>query len=106
MTSSSQLTVHGYGSGQGGEGEEGACGALGGVFFQDLFDFEMEEDPEMYESAGIPLPAMSTPDNSVNILRTIESAFSSVPAMQGSNVKVKVCVMRSNYGMSIFRTCF
>jgi hypothetical protein len=24
VTSSSQLTVHGYGSGQGGEGEEGA----------------------------------------------------------------------------------
>jgi hypothetical protein len=39
-------------------------------FDQDLFDFEMEEDPELYESAGIPLPAMSTPDNSVNIQKS------------------------------------
>ncbi len=62
-------------------------------FDQDLFDFEMEEDPELYESAGIPLPAMSTPDNSVNILKTVESAFSSVLALQGSNVTVKVCEM-------------
>ncbi len=66
-------------------------------FYQDLFDFEMEEDPEMYESAGIPLPAMSTPDNLVNILKTVESAFSSVLALKGSNVTVKVCVMGSNH---------
>jgi hypothetical protein len=66
----------------------------------------MKEDPELYVSAGIPLPAMSTPHNSVNILMTIGSAISSLPALQGSNVKVKVCVMRSNYGMSIFRTYF
>jgi hypothetical protein len=63
-------------------------------FYQDLFDFEMEEDQEMYESAGIPLPAMSTPDNSVNIQKAIEYAFSSLPALQRSNVKVKVCVMQ------------
>ncbi len=50
-----------YGSGQEEEGKEGAYGALGGVLSGSFRFFEMEEDPEMYESAGIPLPAMSTP---------------------------------------------
>jgi hypothetical protein len=92
-----------------GEKEKKVHEVLWDEFDQDLFDFEMKEDPEMYESTGIPLPAMSTPDDSVNIQKTIESAFSSLPAMQGSNVKVKVCVMRSNCGLVWnvnFRTCF
>ena len=66
--------------------------------FDPLFAFEMEEDPEMYAAAGIPLPVSSTPDNSVNIQKTIESAISSVSALQGANVTVKVCVIANNQG--------
>jgi hypothetical protein len=33
----------------------------------DLCDFVMDEDPEMYEAAEIPLPGPSTVPNSVNI---------------------------------------
>lgn len=66
--------------------------------FDPLFAFEMEEDPEMYAAAGIPLPVSSTPDNSVNIQKTIESAISSVSALQGANVTVKVCVIANNHG--------
>ncbi len=64
-----------------------------------LLCFEMEEDPEMYAAAGIPLPVSLTPDNSVIIQKTIESAISSVSALQGANnVTVKVCVIAKNDG--------
>ena len=58
----------------------------------------MEEGPEMYAAAGIPLPVTSTPHNSVNIHNTIESAISSISALQGANVTVKVCVIANNNG--------
>ncbi len=67
--------------------------------FDPLLCFEMEEDPEMNAAAGIPLPVSSTPDNSVNIQKTIESAIFSVSALQGANnVTVKVCVIAKNHG--------
>ncbi len=67
--------------------------------FEDLSNFFMEEDPDMYAAAGISFPAMSTrSNNKVNIQQTIESAISSVPAFQGANVTVKVLVMENNNG--------
>ncbi len=36
--------------------------------FEDLFNFVMEQDPDMYAAAGISFPATSTrPNNKVNI---------------------------------------
>ena len=65
----------------------------------DLSNFVMEEDPEMYEAAGIPSQVvLQTTDNSVLIQQSIESAISSVPSLQGANVVVKVCVIGSNHG--------
>jgi hypothetical protein len=68
------------------------------VLAQDFCGFVMEEDPEMQEAAGISLPGTSTAHNSVNIQKTIESAISSVPGFEGSNVTVKVCVMGIHRG--------
>ncbi len=67
-------------------------------FNPDLFNFNMEEDPEMYEAAGIPVSQTSTANNSVKIQKTIHSAISAVPGLKDSNVTVKVVVMGSNYG--------
>jgi len=64
----------------------------------DLSDFVMEEDAEMCAAAGIPVSAPSTLPNSVDIQQRIESALSSVPGLQASNVTVKVCVITSNHG--------
>jgi hypothetical protein len=59
--------------------------------FEDLLSFVIEEDPDMYAAAGISFPATSSPtNNKVNIQQTIKSAISSVPALQGANVTVKV----------------
>ena len=75
-------------------------------FDPDLFQFNMEEDPEMYEAAGIPVSQTSTANNSVNIQKTILSAISAVPALKGSNVTVKVVVIGSNYGTEFVKpTC-
>ena len=66
---------------------------------EDLSNFVMEEDPEMYEAAGIPSQVvLQTTDNSVLIQQSIESAISSVPSLQGANVIVKVSVIGSNHG--------
>jgi hypothetical protein len=68
-------------------------------FHEDLSNFVMDEDPDMYAAAGISFPATSTrPNNQVNIQQTIESAIPSVPAFQGANVIVKVLVMENNNG--------
>ena len=64
----------------------------------DLSDFVMEEDAEMCAAAGIPVSAPSTLPNSVDIQQRIESALSSVPGLQASNVTVKVCVISNNHG--------
>jgi hypothetical protein len=56
-------------------------GVLPDKFHEDLSNFVMEEDPDMYAAAGILFQAMSTrPNNQVNIQQTIEAAISSVPA--------------------------
>jgi site-specific recombinase XerC len=66
---------------------------------EDLSSFVMEEDPDLYAAAGISFPATSSPtNNKVNIQQTIQSAISSVPALQGANVTVKVLVMENNNG--------
>ncbi len=44
------------------------------------------------------MAAPSTLPNSEDILQRIESALSSVPGLQASNVTVKVCVITSNHG--------
>ncbi len=64
----------------------------------DLCDFVMDEDPELYETAGIPLPGSSTGHHSVNIQKIIQSAISFVPGLEGSNVTVKVFVMGTIHG--------
>ncbi len=67
--------------------------------FEDLTSFVMEEDPDLYAAAGISFPATSSlTNNKVNIQQTIQSAISSVPALQGANVTVKVLVMENNNG--------
>jgi hypothetical protein len=66
---------------------------------EDLSSFVMEEDPDLYAAAGISFLATSSPtNNKVNIQQTIQSAISSVPALQGANVTVKVLVMENNNG--------
>ncbi len=64
----------------------------------DLSDFVMEEDAEMCAEAGIPVSGPSTLPNSVDIQQRIESALSSFPGLQASNVTVKVCVITNNHG--------
>jgi hypothetical protein len=64
----------------------------------DLSDFVMEEDAELCAAAGIPVSAPSPLPNSVDIQQRIESALSSVPGLQASNVSVKVCVISNNHG--------
>jgi hypothetical protein len=54
--------------------------------------------PPTMAAAGIPVSAPSTLPNSVDIQQRIESALSSVPELQASNVTVKVCVITSNHG--------
>jgi hypothetical protein len=51
------------------------------------FDFQMEDDFEMEQAAGIPPPPVSN-SNSVNVQKTIETAISSLGALQGSSVKL------------------
>jgi hypothetical protein len=63
-----------------------------------LSDLQMEEDPEMYQAAGIPLPSYRAVNNSPGIEQTIQSVISSVPNLQGANVAFKVCVIPNNYG--------
>jgi hypothetical protein len=48
----------------------------------------MEEDAEMCAEAGIPVSGPSTFPNSMDIQQRIESALSSVPSLQASNVTV------------------
>ena len=67
-------------------------------FDQDFYTFEMEEDPEMYEAVGIPVSQSTTPNNTVNIQKTIQSAISAVPALKESNVMVKVVIVNTNNG--------
>ena len=43
-------------------------------------------------------PTMAYLPNSVDIQQRIESALSSVPGLQASNVTVKVCVISNNHG--------
>jgi hypothetical protein len=67
--------------------------------FENLSNFVMEEDQDMYAAAGISFLATSTrPNNQVNIQQSFESAISSVPAFQGANVTNKVLVMENNNG--------
>ena len=65
-------------------------------------DFDMEEDPEMYEAAGIPLATSSALQNTVNIQESIQSAIAGLPNLQGGNVTVKVCVITNNHGSVSF----
>jgi len=65
-------------------------------------DFDMEEDPEMYEAAGIPLATSSALHNTVNIQESIQSAIAGLPNLQGGNVTVKVCVITNNHGSVSF----
>ena len=62
-------------------------------------DFETgppgEEDPEMYEAAGIPYQPPST---SSKIQQAVQSAITSLPSLQAANVTVKVLVMQDNHG--------
>ncbi len=64
----------------------------------DFSDFVMEEDAEMCAAAGIPVSGPSTVPNSEDIQQRIESARSSVPGLQASNVTVKVCAITSCHG--------
>jgi hypothetical protein len=64
----------------------------------DLSDFVMEEDAEMCAASGIPVSGPFTVPNSVDIQQRIESALSSVPGLQASNVTVKICVITNNHG--------
>jgi hypothetical protein len=63
-----------------------------------LLNLEMDEDPEMYQAAGILLAGYSSVTNSMNIEQTIQSVMSSVPNLQGANVSLKVCVITNNHG--------
>ena len=67
-------------------------------FNHDLYSFEMEEDPEMYQAAGIPVTQSTPQNNTVNIAKTIQSAISGLPALKESNVTVKVCIVSTNNG--------
>ncbi len=59
-------------------------GVLPDEFHEDLSNFVLEEDPDMYVAAGILFQATSTrPNNQVNIQQTIESAIFSVPTRPG-----------------------
>ena len=72
----------------------------------DEFLFMLEEDPEMYAAAGLPLPtptssttltSTSTCTSSpVDIQATVQNVMSSVQAMQGANVNIKVVVVTGN----------
>ena len=62
---------------------------------EDLLCFEMKEDPQMYQAAGISL--YTTP-----IQRSIDSTISSIPCVQVANVTVKVCVISNNTGAANF----
>ncbi len=61
----------------------------------DLSGIVLEEDPEMYEAAGIPYQPPST---SAKIQQAIQSAITSLPSLQAANVTVKVLVMQDNHG--------
>ena len=65
---------------------------------EDFYTFEMEEDADMYEAAGIPAPASTPQPNTVNIAKTIESAISGLPSLKEANVTVKVCIVSTNNG--------
>ena len=60
--------------------------------------FEMEEDPEMYQAAGLPLPSSSSADSSFSVEKTVQQAISSLPDLDGKNVTVKVCFVNQNHG--------
>ena len=65
---------------------------------EDLSDLVFDEDPEMLAAAGISYPATSASSSNINIEHTIQSAISSIPALQGANVSVKVLIMQDNHG--------
>jgi len=60
--------------------------------------FEMEEDPEMYQAAGLPLPCSSSGDSSFSVEKTVHQAISSLPELDGKNITVKVCFVNQNHG--------
>jgi len=60
--------------------------------------FEMEEDPEMYQAAGLPLPCSSSGDSSFSVEKTVQQAISSLPELDGKNITVKVCFVNQNHG--------
>ncbi len=66
---------------------------------EDLSCLVLEEDPEMYEAAGIPYQPPST---SAKIQQAIQSTITSLPSLQGANVTVKVMVMQDNHGFVNF----
>ena len=62
---------------------------------EDLLCFEMKEDPQMYQEAGMSLYTTA-------IQRSIETTISSIPCVQGANVTAKVCVISNNTGTANF----
>jgi len=59
---------------------------------------EMEEDPEMYQAAGLPLPSSSSTDSSFSMEKTVQQAISSLPDLDGKSITVKVCFVNQNHG--------
>ena len=55
--------------------------------------FVLEEDPEMYAAAGLPIPNISKP---VDVDAVIKNVMSSVPDMKGANVTYKIVVVTGN----------
>jgi hypothetical protein len=58
----------------------------------DQFIFKMEEDPDMYAAAGLPIP-VCTP---IDFEKTISNVMNSVRHMNESNVNIKVIIVTGN----------
>jgi len=72
----------------------------------DDFMFLLEEDPEMYAAAGLPvptatpmataMPTVTSTANPVDLAATVKRVMDSVQDMQGSNINIKVVVVTGN----------
>jgi hypothetical protein len=60
------------------------------------FMFAMEEDPEMYMAAGLPLPVPLPTSKALDLDATVKAVMSSVGEMKGGNVNIKVVVVSGN----------
>ena len=63
------------------------------------FIMDLEEDPDMYAAAGLPIPETPVAEKKQDLQTTIQKVVSSLPNMQGANVTLKVLVISGdNHG--------